>query len=1755
MAILSSPLFNAQQRLDLEDLNQLISGFRTDARLWVRQFFNTENMIIKGFQCDASINQTELQVDIISAGSPESATFILAGREFDSTTGQIVESPSDFSWFTVESSQVNTSTGPAIRLTAEIPTTFRPLRGTTRLYAYVRLLNSQGTPITKAFWDPSANSGAGAEFNQSVNTANDLAIAIEVVNAPITNTADLLGRIPLATLTVDPGGQIRSVVDTRALFFKKAEDFAFSTDAKLSLETTNVLTNAEIAGLAGQTNILDFRLDEEVFIVDLNATTPGAGSTEAMYQAVNGGVRLRGKIVAVPAAGGAVTIQVDDLRDVNKALITENDAWAENVKPRASIVIGSETMATRMIETMTNRYNIDDKNITSLYKMFQSLQTEIAKIKGTDYWYESPLGSIHDTLRQSNSVIIGELENARYIWNGAELSITTVPFHFGTITVTTQPVSGNTLTISGGSAVTLTAVTSGTPGSAEFLVGSDTADTARNIAARITSNKPALLTTVSGNIITVSTAFANVDQLTAFAQGGTPTSTAFTFGAITTGGSGDNLAAIRIFGEGPKFFLPRHDAATTFIAGSVMGAISIPQGHLAYVKLPDFDDPSFDDSRNYSYRGIVNTPVPITTEFINANELNDDALNVPNEVTNSAFGRILVAPIERYIDDGRHFWIAFHEDSGANNLFIRGIGQIGQAEEVPIGEGVTDNTLAYIGAPSESDSTPSYPSVATIGAFTGSGAFVTNSTKSNLNTSIVAANENLTLAISDLNLVATSTKDATIQDKDMRIVGGGTVAFTSSGNGQNQAASLSFEVSNPAFLSIPGLANNINQLPSLITFTSTTGAADQVASIPVRRNGTTTTVHTVTISDTASYAPSRDKVVIARRLGAACYVGVNGSMRYLAGESAPLDGNLSLFGFVGGQIPLQLRLAPDNMPTGGIGASVADAETEFNISSDGEKQSLNLSITGDDGSSRIMRFPGASLDFTNGRILRPGTASTNYLGRATGAEGTEFSTITLGALEEVWYAISVEADSTIKAAGVDPGGTGALATEIRAEDVGKVLGRIVVSAGEKETIANGATSASFGAGTPIGQIKIQSDNAMPTPELIAVNAANIIQLGASGGGGGGGAGDASQSINDFINRLNLSTFNYFTPIVGSVFSTRNQIDEANSTSGIVIGSNGIQVLSGVVLQSNQLLDEEYLGENIDGIQLVEIDAEWGVDNDGSQRIDPNAIWEIRKQDTDAFTPVTTALAAIVQGYIDNTGNLRGTNLTNISPVVANNNIFFAENHGLETGQRVRFTLGNILGSDLQNPDGGDATATTNYYIHRISSQAFSLHNTRAIADAGTSRLTITSALAPVGFIANLPAGVLPRVGTTNAVRGTHTFTSTVSPASNLNIRIKVTGDSQAATRSQSDDGLLLGFAMFYDQDGADVDSVPRTLDNVAEILRSNHLSNTETTTAGYGVAGRGIVLKDTAGVDTELSIGSNDKIRLDGVELSTGHIIEDGAGTDLAERLNIQFIDNNVFDNSGNDRIIVTPRRAHRGTSQLQSALRNPATARTSGANGVQETFSWTCPSDVVEIYLEVTGGGSGGSTNAANGGNGNSGGAGAYYQGWHTVVPGNAYVVRVGQGGGDTNANTGFRGQRNGAASDFSGNIDGNASGSIISGGGSASTAGTFTITGFSGDTPQLSGNGGQSNNPHFHIGLAGWNTVSWRTDGAGGTGGSGGSNYRAVGATGVGGGGGGAGGAGYDVGTSPPNTAGEGGGGGRGGIRVSWYSNISNGTTNPIT
>ena len=993
--------------------------------------------------------------------------------------------------------------------------------------------------------------------------------------------------------------------------------------------------------------------------------------------------------------------------------------------------------------------------------------------------------------------------------------------------------------------------------------------------------------------------------------------------------------------------------------------------------------------------------------------------------------------------------------------------------------------------------------------------------------------------------MATSIKDATIQDKDMRIIGGGTVNFQAVST--SSAGTLTFEMSNPAFLSIPGLANNINQLPNSIVFTApSSGDADQIASIVVRRTPSSTAVQTVTISDTASYVPSRDKIVIARRLGLACYVGVNGSMRYLAGESAPLDGNLSLFGFIQGQIPLQLRLAPDAAVPAGVGASVADAETMFNIDSGGGQQLFNLSITGEDGSARILRFPGAVLDFSLGKIYNPGT-TTNWLGRADNAEGTAFSMATIGTNQEVWYAISLEFDSVIMAADTP--------NAIRTTDIGKALARIVVSNGEPAAIGT-AVSAPFSGSIPIGQIRLFNTGTTLQP----VDGMNIIQLGASGGGGGGGSGDASQTINDFINRLNLSTFNYFTPIVGSVFSTREQIDESNSSADLVIGNNGIQVTAGQRLQSLQLIDPEYLAENVDGIQTVEIDAEWGVDNDGTQRIDPNAIWEIRKQSSDSFAPCTSAVAAIISGYIDNTNTLRGVNLSGFTPNATNANIFFAENHGLYTGQRVTFTLGNITIQDPSNT-GSNGDGNTSYYVHRIDNSAFSLYGSRVLADAAGTRVTITSIVAPVGAIANLPAGVLPRIGITNVVRASLEFTTTVSPASNLDIRVRVTGDANATIRTQANDGLLLGFGLFYDQDGADVESIPRTLDNVAEILRSNHLSNTETTTAGYGVAGRGIVLKNNAStpVDTEIALDANNNITIAG----TAPITTNGATPDQ------------ILSYNGTSFVPVDTAPASQQLNLIQAlGMRRTTPEAPSGTPSTAsvQSFTWQVPDGVDNIFVIMAGAGSSGGGGVSNGG-----AAGAFFQDWLRVVPGQTYNIQVGDGsvradGGNTSHEVGGSTFIEGTTTAL---IDGQTSVRIQASGApfSSASGGTTGNVSFSAGTntytvPANLNNidGGVNTTRFFSSNVLGgflpafgklqdsdWNDVMFRTTGSGTAGGDTAIAARVNPADQSGTGQGG-GGAGFLQGETPAGVQGFGRASGPGGIRIGWYSNSEFAPAHPL-
>ena len=350
MAILTRPLFHSQERIDLEDLVQLQSGLRTDARLWTRQVLADKNFILKGFDV-SGIGTNQISVNLLDAtllfsgrrdltgvaniivdsgqvigdtitiansdGSSFIITAIAAGGTNSATeyvidsdpivqatniaesialigsglaaanvsnsitvtasrtgfqtitasnpssfnnNGSIIgifdyasatiESPADLSYFILQSG----ATGVDTSITREISASERALTGiaSKTLYVYGKLVTGQGTPITKAFWDPSANSGAGAEFNQRVDTASDLEMQLNVTESELDQVTDaaateFFANVAICEIEVDSSGIILSVRDTRPLFFEAQDDRPWDrANAYASMTLPSTVTNVSV---------------------------------------------------------------------------------------------------------------------------------------------------------------------------------------------------------------------------------------------------------------------------------------------------------------------------------------------------------------------------------------------------------------------------------------------------------------------------------------------------------------------------------------------------------------------------------------------------------------------------------------------------------------------------------------------------------------------------------------------------------------------------------------------------------------------------------------------------------------------------------------------------------------------------------------------------------------------------------------------------------------------------------------------------------------------------------------------------------------------------------------------------------------------------------------------------------------------------------------------------------------------------------------------------------------------------------------------------------------------------------------------------------------------------------------------------------------------------------------------------------------------------------------------------------------------
>ena len=215
---------------------------------------------------------------------------------------------------------------------------------------------------------------------------------------------------------------------------------------------------------------------------------------------------------------------------------------------------------------------------------------------------------------------------------------------------------------------------------------------------------------------------------------------------------------------------------------------------------------------------------------------------------------------------------------------------------------------------------------------------------------------------------------------------------------------------------------------------------------------------------------------------------------------------------------------------------------------------------------------------------------------------------------------------------------------------------------------------------------------------------------------------------------------------------------------------------------------------------------------------------------------------------------------------------------------------------------------------------------------------------------------------------------------------------------------------------------------------------------------------------------------------------------------------------------------------------------------------TWVCPDEVEAIFVEMGGGGS--SRNTAVSSGGTNGSAGAWYQGWHSVVPGNTYTLRLGNPGIGSQA-TG-QGQ-NGGPTQISGTLSGITSVTIeCSGGlapegsptGSGGSVGSVTFTNLDVGENRNTVNSNYPTARDFAIdtnpAAENWNkTGVWTTTAATGNSGRGGSTVRGLGGAYVSEGGGGAG---FNDGYDANDTNGR---GGEGGIRITYFSD----TTSTIT
>lgn len=343
MAILSRTKLSPQQRFDLEDWLAEQASARTDAKLSTQRFLAANNLILNGFA--------------VSGLGLNTATVAMANAALI-----IPQNTSDFSYFIAAPAEPN------------ITVTDAQLVDNARNFIEVELTTQDGVPLSKAFWDPEANSGLGSEFNQTVNTVTDVRLSVVVLPGGFSGSPN---RLPIAIIDTNASGVIKVILDRRELYGRLAKpgnlNYGFPWSTKLEPTYALVMTGVVGTFVAGET-----------LTIGTETATAASGGTSSIAFRRPSGISF--------ATGASVT--------------------------------GGTSGATGTVDTIIESFTGADKSLAGQKSINDAIMTEIRNLKGTPEWYSDSFNSNNGLTNLVNSVMVQAVAGANWVWSGTALSIT-----------------------------------------------------------------------------------------------------------------------------------------------------------------------------------------------------------------------------------------------------------------------------------------------------------------------------------------------------------------------------------------------------------------------------------------------------------------------------------------------------------------------------------------------------------------------------------------------------------------------------------------------------------------------------------------------------------------------------------------------------------------------------------------------------------------------------------------------------------------------------------------------------------------------------------------------------------------------------------------------------------------------------------------------------------------------------------------------------------------------------------------------------------------------------------------------------------------------------------------------------------------------------------------------------------------------------------------------------------------------------------